>query len=521
MSASSETTVTSVSSLGNDVAVDHEKEERRYGCLGGNRYIVLVIALFFLSFMLSSIICYNASYVSMVNLHSSPYWDDFIKSNKSIDEINWNDPDLPLSQRRFAFDTAQKSLGFAAGFLGAIAAVVPMSRLTARFGCHKVMTLSGIFGTVLVFISPVVVSWSFPVFLVLRVLQGITLANLFTTAGVVVNEWAAMNEKGLFISVLSAHVEMGAVFTMPVSGALATSAGWPWVFYLHGAILGALTILWAVYYRDRAVKHPFVQRKEWRKISFGKRLNQVGKGANDTPIRKIVSSIVIWGVWIAVIGNFLVSQFSISYAPIYLRGVIGCTPTEAGLLTLIPMACLLVIKFSTGFFSDRIKSISDLTKMKMFNSCALLGSSIFFIILACSSPGRNKVLDVILLSIPMALLGFSSGGYSKCAVMVSGQYSPFVMSIVQIIACSSLMAGSFLVPALTPTDSFSEWQRVFMVYGAVLAITNTIFIVFARAEPAKWAQQKGDLTLAEAVMGCEQKPVETVSDPESGLPRGI
>ena len=80
----------------------------------------------------------------------------------------------------------------------------------------------------------------------------------------------------------------------------------------------------------------------------------------------------------------------------------------------------------------------------------------------------------------MALLGFSSGGYSKCAVMVSGQYSPFVMSIVQIIACSSLMAGSFLVPALTPTDSFSEWQRVFMVYGAVLAITNTIFIVFAR-----------------------------------------
>ncbi|UMM15617.1 hypothetical protein L5515_012987 [Caenorhabditis briggsae] len=519
MSASSETTVTSNSSSEVTIGMNHDEEERRYGCLGGNRYIVLVIALLFLSFMLSSIICYNASYVSMVNLHSSPYWEEFISSNKSIDEVNWNDPNLPLSERRFAFDTAQKSLGFAAGFLGAIAAVVPMSRLTARFGVHKVMTISGVFGTVLVIITPIVVSWSFPVFVILRALQGITLANLFTTAGVVVNEWAAVNEKGLFISVLSAHVEVGAVFTMPVSGALATSAGWPWVFYLHGAILAALTILWAVYYRDRAVKHPFVQRKEWRKISFGKKLNQTGKGSNETPIRKIVSSIVIWGVWIAVIGNFLVSQFSISYAPIYLRGVIGCSPTEAGLLTLIPMACLLVIKFSTGFFSDRIKSISDLTKMKMFNSCALLGSSIFFIVLACSSPGGSKVLDVILLSIPMALLGFSSGGYSKCAVMVSGQYSPFVMSIVQIIACSSLMAGSFLVPALTPTDSFSEWQRVFMVYGAVLAITNTIFIVFARAEPAKWSQQKGDLTLAEAVMGSEQKPVQAVTDPEMGVQR--
>lgn len=145
-----------------------------------------------------------------------------------------------------------------------------------------------------------------------------------------------------------------------------------------------------------------------------------------------MSSIVIWGVWIAVIGNFIVSQFSISYAPIYLRGVIGCEPAEAGLLTLIPMASLLVIKFMTGFFSDRIKAISELNKIKLFNSCALLGSSVFFIILSCSSPGGSKVLDVILLSIPMALLGFSSGGYGKCAVMVSGQYSPFVMAIVQV-----------------------------------------------------------------------------------------
>ncbi|CAI2327195.1 unnamed protein product [Caenorhabditis sp. 36 PRJEB53466] len=496
--SSSQKQISSVTSTTDTVTSD-ETAERRYGCLGANRYIILVISLLFLSFNLASIIAYNATYVSMVNLESSPYWEEFIGSNKTVDEIDWNSSDLPLSERRFLFTSLHKMLGFAGGFMGAIAAVFPMTHLSTRFGVHKLMTATGILGTILVCITPIVVSWSFPIFVVLRVVQGFTLANLFTTAGVVVNEWATVNEKGLFISVLSAHVEVGAVFTMPVSGALATSAGWPWVFYLHGIILGALTVLWAVYYKDRAVKHPFVKQAEWRKISHGKRPHTGAKP--QTPVRKIVSSIVIWGVWIAVIGNFLVSQFSISYAPIYLRGVIGCTPTEAGLLTLIPMACLLVIKFSTGFFSDRIKSISDLTKMKMFNSCALLGSSIFFIVLACSNPGGSKVLDVILLSIPMALLGFSSGGYSKCAVMVAGQYSPFVMAIVQIIACASLMAGSFLVPALTPTDSFSEWQRVFMIYGAVLAITNTIFIVFARAEPAKWSQQKGDVILARAVMG--------------------
>uniref|UniRef100_A0A8R1IWG4 MFS domain-containing protein n=1 Tax=Caenorhabditis japonica TaxID=281687 RepID=A0A8R1IWG4_CAEJA len=275
------------------------------------------------------IICYNATYVSMTNLRSSPLWPDFFLSNKSIDDIDWNSPDLPLNDRRFAFGTTEKMLGFAMGFLGAIAAVFPMSRLTARYGVHKVMTLSGVLATVLVSITPLVIAWSFPVFVVLRVLQGITLANLFTTAGVVVNEWATINEKGLFISVLSAHVEMGAVFTMPVSGALATSAGWPWVFYLHGIILGALTILWAVYYKDRAVQHPFVRQEEWQKISYGKNI-QLSNSAQP-PYRK--NRVVYCDLGCLVCGHrqLFWSHSSPSRThPFTLRGVIGCTPTEAG-----------------------------------------------------------------------------------------------------------------------------------------------------------------------------------------------
>lgn len=162
----------------------------------------------------------------MVNLKSSPYWEEFQLSNKSADEIDWNSFDLPLVDRRFNFGTAEKSLGFAAGFLGAIAAVVPLSRLTRRFGVHRVQAVSGLFASVFVALTPFAITWSFPIFIVLRVLQGITFANLFTTAGVVVNEWATVSEKGLFIAVLSSHVEMGAVFTMPVSGAVAASGEW-------------------------------------------------------------------------------------------------------------------------------------------------------------------------------------------------------------------------------------------------------------------------------------------------------
>jgi hypothetical protein len=99
-------------------------------------------------------------------------------------------------------------------------------------------------------------------------------------------------------------------------------------------------------------------------------------------------------------------------------------------------------------------------------------------------------------------MGFSSGGFSKCAVMVAGPHSPFVMSVIQVrgnffavtltgfepatfltrdrhllldyfaylqmVACGSLLIGSFTVPAITPTNSFNEWRNVFSLYAVIL-----------------------------------------------------
>ncbi|KAK5984780.1 hypothetical protein GCK32_022020, partial [Trichostrongylus colubriformis] len=55
-----------------------------------------------------------------------------------------------------------------------------------------------------------------------------------------------------------------------------------------------------------------------------------------------------------------------------------------------------------------------------------------------------------------------------------------------IVACLSLVVGSFMVPALTKDDTFDQWRNVFLIYAFVLTLSNTIFIAFARAKPAKW-----------------------------------
>ncbi|ETN82958.1 hypothetical protein NECAME_17592 [Necator americanus] len=49
-----------------------------------------------------------------------------------------------------------------------------------------------------------------------------------------------------------------------------------------------------------------------------------------------------------------------------------------------------------------------------------------------------------------------------------------------IVACFSLLIGSFVVPALTKNDTFDQWRTVFLIYAFVLTLSNTIFIAFAR-----------------------------------------
>lgn len=58
----------------------------------------------------------------------------------------------------------------------------------------------------------------------------------------------------------------------------------------------------------------------------------------QTPLQRILRSMVIWSVWAAVIGNFLVAQFTISYSPLYLTYVLGFPTMTAGFITIAPLA---------------------------------------------------------------------------------------------------------------------------------------------------------------------------------------
>ncbi|TKR80356.1 hypothetical protein L596_014441 [Steinernema carpocapsae] len=389
--------------------------------------------------------CFNPAIIVMMDTGSSPLFDP---NSNSSDPITWDASYLSLSDRRFIFNTVQKSALLAAVFLGCLIGVPIAGVGMQKIGAHKTMTVIGLITAVTTAIMPLAASIGFWPFFLVRVLQGVSLSNLLPVVGAIIANWSTLHENGLFVSVLTGYIQISCGFALPVSGILASHFGWPSVFYVHGLLCILITGLWQLYFRNDPTTHPFCSEKELSEIRSGKTIT---KERPVPPYREIFTCPALYGAWIAVVGNFFICQYTITFLPMYLVWVIGLPVDEASVFIAVPLAGQFILKFGTGLCSDKIQCISELTKVRLFNSLAFFGSAALFIIISFFTPGpESRYTSAFLAMIPAVLLGFNPGGYNKAAVLISRQYSATVMAVFQVIVCTTLFFGSFIILAMTP-----------------------------------------------------------------------
>ncbi|KAH7713646.1 Protein Y51B9A.6 b [Aphelenchoides avenae] len=325
----------------------------------------------------------------------------------------------------------------------------------------------------------------FKALLFTRFMAGISFTNLFPVAGDVVAHWAPPRERGLFVGIGTSYIQLACVFTMPVSGLLSEHVGWPSVFYVHAAVLALLTVLWLLLHRDDPRHHPCINQPELALIIADK----VGAKAQNTkpPYLEILRTPCIWGVYGAVVGNFLVIQFGNTFLPLYLNRVFGYSALNAGLIGTFPMVLQFISKFLTGFVTDHLHNVTDLAKVRWCNMIAFTGCAACFVG-ASVVPSFYPAAIVSLLVLAFGFLGLNAGGFPKSVVLVSRQFSSTVMLGVQLTLTIVMFGGSFAVPAMTSSGSAEEYNHVFWMYAVAMMASNIVFFVLAKAEPANWTK---------------------------------
>ncbi|GMS87833.1 hypothetical protein PENTCL1PPCAC_10008, partial [Pristionchus entomophagus] len=279
-------------------------------------------------------------------------------------------------------------------------------------------------------------------------------APVFPCIGTIIEEWGAMEEKGLFVSILTAHMEIAPLFALQV-GQLACR-----ILHSRPDLRTIYTCVVADLQNDPAA-HPMIAAEEVERIKLGKS-HGITIGASP-PYRAIFTSLSVWGIFAGAIGMIFVGQFMGIFSPQYFTAVLGYSPSLTGSLTIIPIVLSLPLKALTGVASDKITRVSEVCKLRLFNSLACFLGAAFFLLVILIPPSVNVVAATALIMIPFVLLAFTTGGFNKAAVLISRQHSSFIFSIIHVLAMLGLITGTFIIPLLTPDNTFDQWKIVFIM----------------------------------------------------------
>uniref|UniRef100_A0A1I8AB15 MFS domain-containing protein n=1 Tax=Steinernema glaseri TaxID=37863 RepID=A0A1I8AB15_9BILA len=240
----------------------------------------------------------------------------------------------------------------------------------------------------------------------------------------------------MFIALMSCHLQFGPMFTMPVSGALCVSAlGWPAIYYLHGAVTIAATILFYIIYRDSPRMHKYLAR------------NYAG--------------------FIVLVLKYEVEQ--------------------TGFATAVPYVAATLVKVVAGPFSDHATCISEKSRMIIFTIISQGCMALCFVFLAVI-PVEMSFVGWLAYTAAIVFSGLNCVGVVKCAQMVSRHHIHFVMAVSAFICSVVILLIPAFVRIFAPHNAADEWARMFWFIAGLVIVTNAFFVCVADSKPAEWTK---------------------------------
>uniref|UniRef100_A0A914PJH3 Major facilitator superfamily (MFS) profile domain-containing protein n=1 Tax=Panagrolaimus davidi TaxID=227884 RepID=A0A914PJH3_9BILA len=387
----------------------------------------------------------------------------------------------------YSFSAGQKAWLFSAVALGTFIGAVPLTFITSKIGIRIVFTIYGLISAFSTLFLPTAASIGYPFLFSMRVFQGIASAVLFAASGSIVNEWATVEESGLFLAFLSCHHQLAEIFLMPIAGIFCGSNfGWQGVYYLQGSLTFAFFILFFLFYRNSPQKHRNVGEKELLLLNEGKDESEhKNTKQSKIPYKKMIKDKSVLGVWIGAIGSFTGFQLFLQYGPTFLNKVLKINVAKTGIVGAIPFLGALIVKGLSGPLSDRLTFISQKRRCQIF--CSISQFSMAFCVATLGwMPIKSEVFAQICFSAAIMFSSLNVVGLIKSAQLQSRQYAHIVMNVIAFINSGIILFLPLFISTFAPNNTYTEWAIIFYSIAIVVTITTTIFNITCEAEPRPW-----------------------------------
>jgi len=149
------------------------------------------------------------------------------------------------------------------------------------------------------------------------------------------------------------------------------------------------------------------------------------------------------------------------------------------------------LKLVSGVASDNIRFLSERTKMIVCNTISVGLPGFAYLGITFAPTPFIAFLCIVLNAMFFAPAG---GGFYKCAVLSSRQYSHFVLANIQVNKVVAMFVGPAMMAIFVsdPTSKM-QWRPIFIIFSVICFISSALFAVYATDEPepfTKLAERK-------------------------------
>lgn len=428
------------------------------------RLIILVLSTLCLTLLHSNTLALNFTVICM---------DDVIaaQSTNSPEGVHW------------LRSTSHINTLFSAIAAGSLIGTLPIMTCVTHIGMRRTLTIYGLNSAIATLVLPFAVEWGYNYVFMVRILQGFSIGIGFSALGAIASQWSALREAGTYIAILSTHVQLCSIITMPLAGVLCESSfGWRSLYYVQGIFSILIFLTFYCFFRDSPTLHRNVSEKELSRIYQNKA--NVGMSTHaSVPYLHVIRDPCVIGVWLSSIGAHLGFFSFLYYGPVYVNKVLHLDVGSTGYATAIPYALSAAVKIVAGPISDRSTCVSERIRIIIFGCLSQGCMAVCFLVLALT---KSATVAQATYTAAIVFSGLNVVGAVKCAQLRARQHVHFVMAVVSGIGCIITLLLPVFVTLVCPDNTQAQWSRLFFGISVIVLVVNLPFVFMAQSDPAPW-----------------------------------
>ncbi|XGW08018.1 hypothetical protein V3C99_010830 [Haemonchus contortus] len=400
---------------------------------------------------------------------------------------------------------------YAAPGFGCLIGVIPAIFFVRFCGTRVTLSVALAMSAILTVLLPLLSQFGFLALFPLRLLIGVSFAPALPVAGAICASWGCLNEQLLFIGTVFAFIHMAPLLSWPLT-MLVFSNEFPLfgIYAAHAVITLFLSVLFAIFHRDRPQHHPWVNGLELNRIVAGKvQSNRAQDGACPTLMR----SLTAWSLWIAAFSLF----FAVAVVVTYMPSALSCQEIfmvdYLGGYSVLPFILIPIVMVAAGL-TNRWSCCSSTAHVRVWNSVSAGLTALLFIALPIVFHLQEPSATVYFLMLLLAPLGLCVSGLLRSLCLVGRVYTQHITAFIAVSFAVAFITAPLLIFAILRTNSLAEWSRVFMLSAAVIAISSVVFAIFGRGRASNWAAASWDPLMSTKMRNLQ--PIDFSQD-ECGL----